>query len=195
LSEHENQEHLPEKGTFKASFPKSFIVIIVLILAGMFYFYYNNDYVNNPELIVKKYFSAQTSIDFTAEAQCLSVFVMATQLPQYSILSGHELIQQRPVIEADYTKLSEINSSRVPVDVEISMLGQYTLTGKNSALVVINALLENQETSLVASLIKEPDGFKIINISPVDLNDETIQLIEDFPIDETDEEYGLYMAE
>jgi hypothetical protein len=195
LSEHENQEHLPEKGTFKASFPKSFIVIIVLILAGMVYFYYNNDYVNNPELIVKKYFSAQTNTDFISEAKCLSVFVMAAQLPQYSILSGHELIQQRPVIEADYTKLSETNS-REPVDVEVSMLSQYTLTGENSALVVISALFENQETNMAASLIKEPEGFKIINMSRVDLNDdEIIQLIKDFPIDETDEEYGAYMAE
>jgi hypothetical protein len=198
LSEHENQEHLSGEGTFKASFPKSFIVIIALILAGMLGFYYKADYINNPELIIEKYFSTQSTSDFTTEAQYLSVFVMAMQLPQYATLSGHELIQQRPLIEADYIKFSEDNSFPPAdnMDIKISPFRQYTLTGKNSALVVFNALFENQDANMAASLIREPDGFKIINIIQVDLNDEVIQQsIKNFSIDETDEEYGAYMAE
>lgn len=190
MSEQVHEHANPQKAQIKSTFPKSFIVIIVLVLAAMYYYAAST----RPELTVIKYFDAQNNQDYYAEADSLSVFVMAMQLPQYASpnLSGSDLVAQRAEIVNEYAKLISSNP-RPSSPAKVEPIKKYTKIGHDSALVVFEVTYQEQKSTGMALLIKEDNYFKLIDLNQIQLNAITIDQIEHFEIEELDQEFAAYL--
>ena len=166
MSGHAHDAHTePKKAEIKSNFPKSFIIIIVLILGAMVYY---SSY-TRPENTVLNYFDSISKQDYTATADCLSVFVMAMQLPEYASpsITGKELLALRSeVVEAYASHLA--GNSLSSSDAIVKPIKQYTKIGRNAAIVVFDLTFEEQNPTLIAHLIKEANKFRIIDIYEIE---------------------------
>lgn len=154
----------------KKEVPKSLFVLIIVILASMFYYAAYKD-PSNPEVIVRNFYNAYFQNDYETVAQNLSVFWGAQFMPQYMLMSPEELIEKRPIIEKNMTKLiSQIESqNKIPDDMNVKILSKYTQRQKNTGLVVYELREKNKPINLeMALLLKENNRMYLLQWWSID---------------------------
>lgn len=169
-------------------------IVIIITLASMYYY---AAFVEKApsEKTVTNFYHAYFTRDFDTVASNLSVFWAARLLPQYSILSPAQLLEKRAEIEADTAKLisSIEEKNKLPTDMDIEIMKDYTKTGKNSAIVVYVFKEKGKAAGMEAAvLINELGQFRIFNLSPV--NDQTLAQIKAIDINTLDENFAQLIA-
>lgn len=153
----------------KPGVPKSLFVFIIVILAGMFYY---ASYVDKsaPEKVVQDFYQAYFNRDFETVADNLSVFWAAQLMPQYSTLTPAQLLEKRDTIEKDIAAtISDMEeNNKLPENLSIEILRDYTNLGKNSAIVAYTFKQDGKAAGMEAAiLIKEKGQLRIFNLSPI----------------------------
>lgn len=154
----------------KSGVPKSLFVLIIVILASMFYYAAYRDY-SNPEVAVRNFYQAYFSSDYETMAKNLSVFWGVQFMPQYMLMSPEELIENRPAIEesmAEFITRME-SENKVPANMSIKVLPQYTQRADNTALVAYEFREQNKSVGMEMSLLlMENNRMRILKMIPVD---------------------------
>ncbi len=150
--------------------PRFLWVVIILLLAGMYSYaaYYDPA---RPDNTVKKFYQAYYNKDYNTVASNLSVFWAVRLLPQYAAMSPAELLENRPKIEADISKvIANIEGNNPsPKNIKIEVLRPYTKIGLNSAIVVYQFKEKDKVQGMEAAiLINEKGRFRIFTMTPVD---------------------------
>jgi len=141
----------------------------------------------NPEKTVENYFQAYLSKDYEMVASNLSVFLATSILPQYLEMTPVELVNKRPEIEKDLSKviasMEKSNSSSENTTIEV--MRDYTKKGNNAAIVLYKIKIDGKDSGMQAAiLIKEQGRFRIIDMTAI--NPLALDQIKAEKIDELD---------
>ncbi|MEN6463172.1 MAG: hypothetical protein ABFC94_17620 [Syntrophomonas sp.] len=174
----------------KQGVPKSLFVLIIVILAGMFYY---AAYVDKsaPEKVVQDFYQAYFDRDFETVASNLSVFWAAQLMPQYSTLTPAQLLEKRDEVEKDIaTTISAMEeNNKIPKNLSIEIMKDYTKLGKNSAIVAYSFKQDGKSAGMEAAiLIKEKGQLRIFNLSPI--NEQNLQQIKTLDIKTLDKNFA-----
>lgn len=174
----------------KQGVPKSLFVFIIVILAGMFYY---AAYVDKsaPENVVQNFYQAYFDRDFEAVGSNLSVFWAAQLMPQYSTSTPAQLLKERDKIEKDIVQTISAmeKDNKLPENLSIEIMKDYTKLGKNSAIVAYTFKQNGKPAGMeVAVLIKEEGQFRIFNLSPI--NEQNLQQIKTYNINTLDKNFA-----
>lgn len=153
------------------SAPKSLYFIIIAALVAMYLYAVFFDF-PAPEKTVQNYYTAYFNKDYDNVAGNLSVFWAVESLPQYHDMSPAELIQNRALIEKDFSVfIAEIEKdTQYPQDLHIEIEPSYTKMGNNCAFVGYLFKEKDQELGMgVALLLREKGAFRIYDMAPVPL--------------------------
>lgn len=166
----------------KQGVPKSLLVMIIVILAGMYYYAAFVD-TSAPEKTVENFYEAYFNRDFDTVANNLSVFWAAQLIPQYSASQPAELLAQRDEVEkamADTISTLE-KDNKIPDNLSIEIMKDYTKLGKNSAIVVYEFKQGNKSAGMEAAiLIKDNGQLRIFSLSPI--NEQVLSQLKNYDI-------------
>ncbi|MDD2620135.1 MAG: hypothetical protein PHC92_05660 [Syntrophomonadaceae bacterium] len=150
------------------SIPMFIPLIIVTILASMYY--YAAFVESSPEKTVQDFYQSYFERDYDSVTKNLSVFWSIRFLPQYSSMTPAQLLENRENIEKEASKvIAQIESeNKLPQNISIEIMPEYTKKSESSALVVYSFKEDGQVSGMeLAILIKEKGKYRIFNMSPV----------------------------
>jgi hypothetical protein len=174
----------------KQGVPKSLFVFIIVILAGMYYYAAFVDK-SAPEKVVQNFYQAYFERDFETVGENLSVFWAAQIIPQYSTLTPAQLLEKRDQVEKDTVKTISAmeENNKIPENLSIEILKDYTRLGKNSAIVAYNFKQDGKPAGMEAAiLIKEEGQLRIFNLSPI--TEQNLQQIKTLDINTLDKNFA-----
>ncbi|MGI5921273.1 MAG: hypothetical protein ACOX6I_06010 [Syntrophomonadaceae bacterium] len=170
--------------------PRSLFVLIVVILAGMFYYAAVIDK-SAPEKVVQDFYQAYFERDFETVASNLSVFWAAQLMPQYSLMSPDQLLENRDEIEATIgnTIRSMEENNTIPDNLSTEIMKDYTKLGENSAIVVYKFMEGDKAAGMEAAiLIKEKGQLRIFSLTPI--SEQNLEQIKTLNIKTLDDNFG-----
>lgn len=178
-----------KQATPAAGVPKILYVLIIVILAAMYYYAAYVE-VSEPEKVVQDFYQAYFDKDYAAAAENMSVFWSVQFLPDYSTLEPQQLLEKRPEIVAEVTRvITELQGgNQVPDNISLQMMPEYIHTRPHSAMVAYTFMQDNKPSGMeVALLIKEAGRFRIISLNPI--NEQALETISDEDLDALEESF------
>ncbi len=162
--------------------PRFIFVIIPVILIAMYCYAAFFD-TPEPEKTVNNFYTAYFTRDYDTVTQNLSVFWAVQFLPQYAESTPAELLSKRDAVMKEATAFIESieKNNKLPEDIKIQVMQDYTKTGENGAIVAYKFIEKGKEAGMEAAiLIKENDKFRIFEMMTVD--ETTLQQLKEVDI-------------